>query len=1027
VIRGRHHTLGRVAAASAPLLRGGENEDAGQARRTGYARLARLSIRHTFYNASEGRCPDFAAQPTGATAALMRSLGMLFKPEADGFSVLYDRLQERRLLDYLAARRDAWTRQNASGTAAADGGAWTRLSFLLSLRNPYFVNQTELPMDLNPATRNVYLSNREAHVRADGTVLLNRGARVRARDLEPVTAGQLVQPVTAAVERVRVLALSGEEVLSVPRCVTETVTRDGKEVEVTRGCTDRLFLDFDTLPEDLYTVQEVFAGGGTAEVGRWLYTGLSPIPLCFVDLFFSDPEGGAGPGVYPVTLPAPGQAGGSVATVDYTLRFVRRSTWWSYYVMPQDPAGALHDLRIEQLPGRGAGRAGGGVPGPVRGAAARRAAGLAPSLLPPAPAGAALHAEPAPVRPHRPHDPPRRPGGPAPRGVAPAGAAPGPPGRRGAGAVEPGGPRAGRPLPRAAAPAARPRAVLARPAGRLLGRVRPGLSPYAPHPSKPRTAPMPATRTYTTPGVYVAEKSAFPPSVVGVKTAVPAFIGYTEKAQVGGKPSEFIPVPISSMAEFEETFGREHRPLYFIKDAGADPKPDQYDFRVRQDDGSYKYYKLDISKDHGFNLYNSMRLFYANGGGECFVVSVGAYVQDVGGKPTPSTISPDALKKGLAAVQDQDGPTMLVIPDAVLLAPGTDPQKPWVSTEYGDVVTAMLEQCELLQDRVAVIDVYGSQYLVPPNVQQYKLADVVRSFSEEVGGKGLSYGMAYFPQLQTTVVPASQIQYSNLYDTDADLTELKTVLKQEVKNLYGTTGRAVDLDATIDKLAATNTADDVKTYNDQLTAAIPLLGEMEAMVAQIESILPASAAAAGVMAYVDRTAGVWSAPANVTLAQVIKPMVPINDAQQGDLNVPVNGKAIDVVRQFPGRGTLIWGARTLDGNSNDYRYIQVRRTLIYIEQSIKTALNQFVFAPNNGQTWTTVVATISGFLQGVWSQGGLMGATASEAFTVECGLGSTMTGNDILEGYMLVQVTLQLLRPAEFIELTFKQTMEGVA
>jgi phage tail sheath protein FI len=168
---------------------------------------------------------------------------------------------------------------------------------------------------------------------------------------------------------------------------------------------------------------------------------------------------------------------------------------------------------------------------------------------------------------------------------------------------------------------------------------------------------------------------------------------------------------------------------------------------------------------------------------------------------------------------------------------------------------------------------------------------------------------------------------------------------------------------------------------------------------------------------------VWNAPANVTLSSVISPTFLLNGTQQDDLNVPVDGKAVDAVREFPSRGTVVWGARTLDGNSNDYRYIQVRRTLIYLEQSIKKALNAFVFAPNTGQTWATVTSMVSNFLNTVWSRGGLMGATATEAYSVECGLGSTMTNLDILEGNMIVQVTLQLNRPAEFIELVFKQKM----
>jgi phage tail sheath protein FI len=143
------------------------------------------------------------------------------------------------------------------------------------------------------------------------------------------------------------------------------------------------------------------------------------------------------------------------------------------------------------------------------------------------------------------------------------------------------------------------------------------------------------------------------------------------------------------------------------------------------------------------------------------------------------------------------------------------------------------------------------------------------------------------------------------------------------------------------------------------------------------------------------------------------------------MNVPLDGLAVNAIRQFPGRGAVVWGARTLDGNSQDYRYIQVRRTLIYIEQSIKTALAPFAFAPNTGVTWTSVNAMISDFLTQLWTQGGLMGDKPSDAFQVSVGLGSTMTAQDVLDGYMRVSVTLQMIRPAEFIELTFVQQMQS--
>jgi len=300
--------------------------------------------------------------------------------------------------------------------------------------------------------------------------------------------------------------------------------------------------------------------------------------------------------------------------------------------------------------------------------------------------------------------------------------------------------------------------------------------------------------------------------------------------------------------------------------------------------------------------------------------------------------------------------------------------------------------------------------------------------------------MAYFPFLNSSVVQPSEILYTNfdigIPGRDEPTTTLTTlqddILTVEAQRRYlkdplqygivTSYIRAIDPDVTdpTDTVAVTK-------LNQNLVNALPILGQIENVIASKIDLLPPSGAMAGVFTFIDQTRGVWNAPANTTLASVVSPTIKLNNEQQGELNKPLNGKAIDVIRQFPGRGSVVWGARTLDGNSNDWRYIQVRRTLVYVEQSIKNALDQFVFAANDGKTWVGAVSMVSNFLQGLWSQGGLMGATATEAFTVECGLGSTMTPLDILEGYMIVQVTLQMIHPAEFIELTFKQKMAGQA
>jgi hypothetical protein len=568
---------------------------------------------------------------------------------------------------------------------------------------------------------------------------------------------------------------------------------------------------------------------------------------------------------------------------------------------------------------------------------------------------------------------------------------------------------------------------------------------------------MPATSTYKTPGVYVAEIPAFPPSVVGVATAIPVFVGYTEKAEIAGKPVYYKPIPIGSLADYEEVFGRGYKAVYNLEEVPRSSpdggEPDDYDFRVFDSSGSpagYVYYKLTAATPVAslagaetaafalggvvgeepapdqprFNLYNSLRLFYANGGGNGYVVSVGSYAGAVNG------VEMQPLLDGLTAASEQVGPTMIVVPDAVLLPP-TEADVPWVSSDFEAVATAMLKQASTLGDRVAILDVYGAQYVNTSDHEEATLPTVIGAFQTAVGETGLSYGMAYFPFLDTTVIPLSDVDYTNLNNADGTLTD---ILEWENTNLYNTppvsppSARYTMVQGLIDAMATTPSDDKaaVTKLNNNLLAALPLLKAIELQVIGENDVLPPSGAMAGVFTRVDATSGVWNAPANVTLASVLKPTLRLDNAQQEDLNMPVNGKAIDALRAFPGRGTVVWGARTLAGNSPDYRYIQVRRTLIYIEQSIKAALDPFVFAPNTGQTWATVVAMVSGFLQGVWAQGGLMGATPAEAFTVQCGLGSTMTGTDVLNGYMIVQVTLSLIRPAEFIEITFKQTMQGV-
>ncbi|HVG13174.1 MAG TPA: phage tail sheath C-terminal domain-containing protein, partial [Flavisolibacter sp.] len=196
-------------------------------------------------------------------------------------------------------------------------------------------------------------------------------------------------------------------------------------------------------------------------------------------------------------------------------------------------------------------------------------------------------------------------------------------------------------------------------------------------------------------------------------------------------------------------------------------------------------------------------------------------------------------------------------------------------------------------------------------------------------------------------------------------------------------------------------------------------------IADIPMLLPASPAVVGRYADVDNKSGVWKAPANVGIDYVIAPEIIITQQEQEDLNVDtVTGKSINAIRSFTGRGpAIIWGARTLAGNDNEWRYIPVRRYFIMVEGSIEKATAPFVFEPNDSNTWIRIRGMIENYLIAQWRGGALQGTTPRDAFYVRVGLGETMTQQDLVEGRLIVEIGLAVVRPAEFINLRIVHQM----
>jgi len=659
---------------------------------------------------------------------------------------------------------------------------------------------------------------------------------------------------------------------------------------------------------------------------------------------------------------------------------------------------------------------------------------------------------------------------------------------------------------------------------------------------------------YKTPGVYIEEISIWPPSIAPVETAIPAFIGYTEKATRNGESLFNKPTRIESIAEYVALFG------------GA-PSQDVSLFL-----GTNNQFVRAVASAKLF-LYDSLRMFYANGGGKCYIVSVGAY---------PDRVSSATLEAAIALLEREDEPTIIIAPDAV-----SDTNGPY------EFQKKALAQCQKLMDRVTICDVKEAV----DNTTAFQ--DAVIEFRDKIGIDYLKYGAAYGPWLRVSLprtllrrnlilkrdnggaaVPLSSLTsdvaiqnlIADLLNVESFVNTAATVktqlsgdpaitLEERLKTLFGahkaTTAIATastiaktlkvisdftvsmlkqiqlryaaapipatnrfkvkdnidnyiassrvkaairiladhhdylqglaaadrialltpgaDLDAAanflgftdgntlmslapppeiirayaaattakqrgsiavIPVLAACNEAiaffhflestqnSYEKTLNDALLTIFSTYKELMSKAADALSLLPPSGAIAGVYAAVDRERGVWKAPANVSLNAVVGPAVKITDAQQDEYNVdPKTGKSINIIRSFMGKGTLVWGARTLAGNDNEWRYISVRRFFNFVEESCKKATEQFVFEPNDANTWVRVQAMIENFLITLWRQGALQGVKPEHAFYVAVGLGKTMTASDILEGRMIVEIGMATVRSAEFIILRFSHKM----
>jgi len=471
---------------------------------------------------------------------------------------------------------------------------------------------------------------------------------------------------------------------------------------------------------------------------------------------------------------------------------------------------------------------------------------------------------------------------------------------------------------------------------------------------------------YKTPGVYIEEIVKLPPSIAPVETAIPAFIGYTEKAH-DQVPNDLKlkPKRISSLVEYEKFFG-------------GPQKEQAIKVTITEKEENGVIVEMTAVADVAESarskhiMYYALQMFFATGGGPCYIVSVEKFKETFGGDLVATE-----LQAGLDTLIKVDEPTLLIFPEAQYLS----------IADFKLLHDAALQQCENLKDRFVVMDVHGGAVsLSDPNANLLTAIDNFRS--NGIGINNLKYGAAYGPNLETVL----------------DFAFDKT---------------------TTDVIVITNgTPKDPLKLNTLQSAENRKYEKAKAAIRDMPCKMPPASAMAGIYAAVDNSRGVWKAPANVSVNAVIQPTIQFSNLEQDQMNVDVGaGKSVNAIRAFVGKGTLVWGARTLAGNDNEWRYVNVRRFFNFVEESTKKATEQFVFEPNDANTWVRVQAMIENFLTVLWRQGALQGIKPEHAFYVAVGLGKTMTPLDILEGRMIIEIGMAVVRPAEFIILRFSHKM----
>lgn len=496
--------------------------------------------------------------------------------------------------------------------------------------------------------------------------------------------------------------------------------------------------------------------------------------------------------------------------------------------------------------------------------------------------------------------------------------------------------------------------------------------------------------SYLHPGVYIEEIPSGSKPIEGVSTSTTAFVGATFRGPVN------IPTLIGTWDEYVAQFG---------------------DFNQRTG-----------IQDESDATALAVHAFYQNGGKAAYICRV------LGGAPTPAslTINKDAtpvLKVSASSPGSwADNLGVAVYPngggfDFVVGTHSGTTFTPIAGEYFKDL--SLVETADNFAEKV----VNASSRLVTIEVLSTTLPTMnnegeFTALAAGVAGSPAAFGeykslydnvLRKVPDVSIIVLPGKS------YPDDAD------VIDATISHCEATMSRVVIIDIANIELDNAAKVEDLglptSTYSvlfyPWVTINNPLFNADTNPTAATTIPIAPSAIAAGMWAKIDGKRGVWKAPAGVeTRINVAGVAFDVEDLEQDFLN-PLG---VNCIRKRPGYGPVFWGSRTLATKADpEWRYVPVRRTAIYIEQSIFNGIQWAVFEPNDHPLWSSLRANISSFMNGMFRAGAFQGKTSDEAYFVRCALGDTMTQGDIDRGQVIIVVGFAPLKPAEFVILRLQQ------